>query len=114
MPVVPFSRTPTTGPQGNLRAPPSEPFALMAAAQMHSEGRLLAQDQSKPHDIQDGPEYAKWDEAVNKYGSIRLPKELDNPQKWMNQFDKTNASNGITREDRPDGSVVLRKQVPTS
>jgi len=40
MPVVPIAqgkRAPTT-PQ---RPPPEEPWALMAAAQMHSEGRLV-------------------------------------------------------------------------
>ena len=41
MPVVPFS---TPSPQSKLmpqRDPPSEAFAMMAAAQMHSEGRLI-------------------------------------------------------------------------
>lgn len=39
MPVVPFSKAPAPRPQREL---PPEPFALMAAAQMHSEGRLVA------------------------------------------------------------------------
>jgi hypothetical protein len=44
MPIVPI---PTAKPKPNsrriqdTRPPPSEPFALMAAAQMHSEGRLI-------------------------------------------------------------------------
>lgn len=38
MPVVPFSK-PTVGTPGT--APPDEAFALMAAAQMHKEGRLV-------------------------------------------------------------------------
>ena len=41
MPVVPFTSQPK-GPNGRpLPTPPAEPFALMAAAQMHSEGRLV-------------------------------------------------------------------------
>jgi hypothetical protein len=42
MPIVPFTQAPAKPPglQG-LRPPPDEPFALMAAATMHNEGRLL-------------------------------------------------------------------------
>lgn len=53
MPVVPFSRSAVAGnagPQGSrtqLREPPPEPWALMAAAQMHSEGRLVAAPDEK-------------------------------------------------------------------
>ena len=52
MPVVPitaatsrFAAAQAKGkvPQG---PPPAEPFALMAAAQMHAEGRLLASEPS--------------------------------------------------------------------
>ena len=49
MPVVPFSRNAAAGnagPQGSLPAPP-EPWALMAAAQMHSEGRLVTASDEK-------------------------------------------------------------------
>ena len=44
MPVVPITaQRATKGPQSlaDLRKPPDEPFALMAAATMHAEGRLL-------------------------------------------------------------------------
>jgi hypothetical protein len=44
MPVVPISSTkPKSGSRSvaDLRPPPATPFALMAAAQMHDEGRLL-------------------------------------------------------------------------
>lgn len=45
MPVVPITqRQPTTGRSVGLQPPsamPDEPWALMAAAQMHSEGRLV-------------------------------------------------------------------------
>lgn len=51
MPVVPFS-PPTVKPKAggiaSLRAPPPEPFALMAAAQMHAENRLLPQTEDAP------------------------------------------------------------------
>lgn len=41
MPVVPFIQ-PAKGANGKpLPTPPAEPFALMAAAQMHAEGRLV-------------------------------------------------------------------------
>jgi hypothetical protein len=45
MPVVPITRgraaTGATSGKGTPLAPPPEPFALMAAAQMHAEGRLV-------------------------------------------------------------------------
>ena len=45
MPIVPMPAPakPKSGPRRiqDTRPPPSEPFALMAAAQMHSEGRLI-------------------------------------------------------------------------
>lgn len=49
MPVVPFvangvasaQPSPSSAPQ-----PPAEEFALMAAAQMHAEGRLIAPEES--------------------------------------------------------------------
>jgi len=118
--VVPFSKPQPSSMLGSSASSPdtADPFSLMAAAQMNTEGRLTqAQSDTKPgevHTIQDGPEYNKWDEALDHYGAIRLPKELDNPQKWLNQKTKMLEDNGIDREDRPDGSVILRKRVPTS
>ncbi len=44
MPVVPI--TSATPAKRIAPAPPAEPFALMAAAQMHTEGRLV-EPQSK-------------------------------------------------------------------
>jgi hypothetical protein len=43
MPIVPFSRAPQAGGQkgGIPPAPPPFDWALIAAAQMHSEGRLI-------------------------------------------------------------------------
>lgn len=52
MPVVPFTATQSKFAAAQARGkvpqgpPPAEPFALMAAAQMHNEGRLLAQEPS--------------------------------------------------------------------
>ena len=45
MPVVPITRPQPAG-RGPVQpqAMPDEPWALMAAAQMHSEGRLLKKD----------------------------------------------------------------------
>lgn len=54
MPVVPFSRAATGVTSGSAVAPtpPPEPFALMAAAQMHSENRLVEpQGQTTPGNI---------------------------------------------------------------
>lgn len=45
MPVVPF--TPQV-PKAPSREPPEEPWALMAAAQMHSEGRLTEPTEDEP------------------------------------------------------------------
>ena len=43
MPVVPF-----TGPQPQTLPMPDEQFVLMAAAQMHGEGRLIATPEAEP------------------------------------------------------------------
>lgn len=46
MPVVPITQA-RIKPKGLPDVPPpSEPFALMAAAQMHAEGRLLKDEPS--------------------------------------------------------------------
>lgn len=80
-------------------------------------GQIAAQFSTPPvHTIEPGPEYDKWDEALQQHGRIRLPKELDEPQKWLNQ-DHIKAfidRGGIDREDRPDGSVILSIKTPTS
>lgn len=41
MPVVPMRQGPKSKGPPPPRKPPSTPFALMAAAQMHAEGRLV-------------------------------------------------------------------------
>lgn len=50
MPVVPFSSANASRQVEGapLRTPPTEPWALMAAAQMHDEGRLLPPTKSNP------------------------------------------------------------------
>ena len=48
MPIIPFDSRTNRPALAALRAPPSEPFALMAAAQMHSEGRLLDPESTAP------------------------------------------------------------------
>lgn len=47
MPVVPFSAA-TRSKASAPVAPPAEPFALMAAAQMHAEGRLVQPEPKVP------------------------------------------------------------------
>lgn len=56
MPIVPFSRA-TTRPtdRAEQRPMPDEPFALMAAAQMHSEGRLVAPTDEKAKQSDERP-----------------------------------------------------------
>ncbi len=56
MPIVPFSRAATGVNSGQRKVlpgpPPPEPFTLMAAAQMHSEGRLVEPSgQTEPGNI---------------------------------------------------------------
>ena len=80
----------------------------MAAAQMNELSKT-----NKPHDIEDGPEFDKWDEALDQYGTIRLPKERNNPQEWLNRDQYKDFLKDIDREDQPDGSVILRKRGPS-
>ena len=48
MPIVPFTAGRPSTPLADLRPPPDETFALMAAAQMHSEGRLIPPQSQMP------------------------------------------------------------------
>lgn len=50
MPVVPIARSPR-GSKAPQRQPPPEPWALMAAATMQSEGRLLPPVSSVPEPV---------------------------------------------------------------
>lgn len=49
MPVVPI--TSADRAKRPSREPPAEPFALMAAAQMHSEGRLVENPNERPSEV---------------------------------------------------------------
>jgi hypothetical protein len=69
-----------------------------------------------PHVITRGPEYDKWDEALYAHGRILLPKELDEPQQWLNAPHLQNSDlwDRVDRQDQPDGSVILSLKAPTS
>ena len=54
MPVVPFSRLPV-GDRSVPRPPPSETFLLMAAAEMHKEGRLVESEYGEPETTRTKP-----------------------------------------------------------
>ena len=89
--------------------PVFNPWALPIFAQ--------AAPQPKPvYTIGPGPEYDKWDEALMQRGQIRIPKELDGPQQWLEQphIKTFLEQGGIDRQDMPDGSVILTRQTPTS
>lgn len=64
--------------------------------------------------IKPGPDYDKWDEALQAHGRILLPKALDEPQTWLNAPHFQRFLQDYHREDMPDGSVVLSKIVPMS
>jgi len=84
---------------------------------LNNAGQKLAQilpAAPQPHNIEDGPEYNKWDEALRHYGTIRLPKERDNPQEWLNQEHFQNILKDVDRRDLPDGSVILSRRAFTS
>lgn len=49
MPIIPFTGKPISGSSRPPIAPPKPEFALMAAAQMHAEGRLVPQSET-PND----------------------------------------------------------------
>jgi hypothetical protein len=64
--------------------------------------------------IGEGPEYNKWDEALQARGRIRIPKELDNPQSWLNAPHLKGLLENVDRQDLPDGSVILSRKTPMS
>ena len=51
MPIVPFSKAPIPGAPSPGRDPPSDAFALMAAAMMHSEGKFAQQPKAPSVDL---------------------------------------------------------------
>lgn len=101
---------------------PPNLLAMLAARLAPAAGQPttplnVAQDaRDSVHTITPGPEYNKWDEALQQHGRIRIPKELDEPQQWLNQdhFKTFLERGGIDREDRPDGSVILSRKAFTS
>jgi hypothetical protein len=109
-------------PFGSLAYPPAPAQVEQPVLPPSALAMILAQAQGgqapedNVHTISDGPEYEKWDEALHNHGAIRIPKELDEPQKWLGQdhIQRILKGMGADREDRPDGSVVLRLQQPTS
>ena len=111
--IVPFNNRQSK--PSEAQPSPDPVFFAMAAATMHQMGRLFeTAGDDNVHTIERGPEYNKWDEALQEHGRIRNPKELDEPQKWLNQEQFKPLLDRIDREDRPDGSVILSKKVPTS
>lgn len=67
-----------------------------------------------PYNIEDGPDFNKWDEALQQHGTIRLPKERDNPQEWLSRPQFEDILKDVDRRDLPDGSVILSKKAFTS
>ena len=76
MPVVPFD--PRTPKSPLSRPPPSEPFALMAAAQMHAEGRLVEPDSKAPDLYETRPQASMGG---------RSPVEANNPELGPSQVE---------------------------
>lgn len=114
--IVPISEPRAAEPRV-LSAPPSPVMLAMAAAHMDEQGRLFEPQQmaqESVHTIERGPEFDKWDEALQQHGRIRLPKDLDEPQKWLNKDQFKGLLQNIDREDKPDGSVILSKRATTS
>jgi muramidase (phage lysozyme) len=93
---------------------PEKHSAVYKPGQKYAQADINTE--SSIHTIKEGPEYNKWDEALQKYGAIRIPKELDEPQKWLDHEHIKDflKRNGVDREDRPDGSVILSKKALTS
>lgn len=70
MPVVPITKQPTPGRKGGPQpsAPmPPEPFQLMAAAQMHAEGRLIDPEAGRPMDITSQAQKADRQKTANDW-----------------------------------------------
>lgn len=97
-------------------APPPPEYALMAAAQMHSEGRLMAQ--AAPNvKMLDSSNSNKLDEALDEYGAVQLPSDVYGKAGKSSDLisDDTASQLGASRTVQKDGSVILRrKDGPTS
>ena len=92
MPVVPFSQQASTLPP----APPLESkYLLMAAAQMHSEGRLI-----KPAQQLDQKDIDNAYADPNYYGN--LPDALPGHEEWESQGQSDVKSTGEDEPPQPD------------
>jgi hypothetical protein len=100
-----FEQQPRTFEDRIERAAPRRKFPFAG------DGAPFGMSAPGPYTISEGPEYNKWDEALREKGIIRIPKELDGPQEWLNadHFRKMLEQGGIGRRDEPDGSVILYK-----
>lgn len=76
MPVVPITQA-RIKPKGLPDVPsPSEPFALMAAAQMHAEGRLIDPNAGKPLDITSQAQKADMQSKANSWPEGTAPEVI--------------------------------------
>lgn len=80
--VVPFAPQPAAALPSAALAPPDPKFMLMAAAQMHSEGRLVQAQQDLPTPMQGDPDveefHKRMDEAEQRMG----------PAPWLPQHEE--------------------------
>lgn len=78
MPVVPFSAA-TRSKASPSASPPAEPFALMAAAQMHAEGRLV----EPPLDITSSAQKADLQKKANSWPEGTAPEVQNTMNKLL-------------------------------
>lgn len=101
---------------GATQDPRQMMIAQALMQQRQPESNPLAAPSSGPYTIEDGPEYNKWIDVLAERGTIRLPKERDDPQQWLSRPDMLDMleRGKIDRRDLPDGSVVLSRKAYTS
>lgn len=61
----------------------------------------------EPYTLTPEDQRGSWAEHLEQRRTIRLPKEMDEPQKWLNDPKYKDMYKDIDRKDQPDGSVIL-------
>lgn len=100
MPVVPFS-SPSQRATPSAIEPPQEDFALMAAAQMHTEDRLITPYEERAQTAESDFDTMSQDAKDLDWGDDGFPfpykKDADN-DKWVDHFGPEKAIKNIDSE----------------
>jgi len=105
MPIVPFSKSSAQSGSGPPRPAADPQWLQMAAAMMHSEGRLIAQS-AQPYEMTPKDLEGKMDEFVDHYGAIHVPQSGEDVDAYVKK-------GGFESKPAPRGGTIIYKPSQT-